>query len=108
MEEHVNIGGLDTLVTLRAVTIGRSKDGSKTNIFRDHGDVFAHIERRIDEQVNTGNLEEGEFIQLTIYKVPQLTTRWQVKIEGVSYGITAIDPISRLSPLCILTIHALD
>lgn len=108
MEEQVNIGGLDTLVTLRAVTIGRSKDGSKTYNFRDHGDVFAHIERRIDEQVNTGNLEEGEFIQLTIYKVPQLTTRWQVKIEGVSYGITAIDPISRLSPLCILTIHALD
>ena len=58
--------------------------------------------------MNTGNLEEGEFIQLTIYKVPQLTTRWQVKIEGVSYEITAIDPISRLSPLCILTIHALD
>ena len=55
MEEQVNIGGLDTLVTLRAVTIGRSKDGSKTYNFRDHGDVFAHIERRIDEQVNTGN-----------------------------------------------------
>ena len=108
MEDQVNIGGLDTLVTLRIVTIGRSKDGSKTYNCRDYGDVYAHIERRIDEQVNTGNLEEGEFIQLTIYKVPQLTTRWQVKIDGISYEITAIDPISRLSSFCILTIHALD
>lgn len=108
MEDQVNIGGLDTLVTLRIVTIGQSRDGSKTYSFRDYSDVYAHIERRVDEQVNTGNLEEGEFIQLTIYKVPQLTTRWQVKIGDVSYEITAIDPISRLSQFCILTIHALD
>lgn len=108
MENRINIGDLDTLVTLRECTIGRNAEGAKTYTFSDFRDVYAKVERRVNEQVNTGNLEEGDFVQLTIYKVPELTTRWQVRIDGVSYEITAIDPVSRVSPLCILTIHALD
>ena len=108
MANEVNIGNLDTLVMLRSVTKGRSADGYKTTVFEDFRQVYAQVERRVDEQVNTGNLEQGDFVQLTIYKVPELTTRWQVKIGASSYEITALDPIDRLSPYCILTIHALD
>ena len=43
-----------------------------------------------------------------VYKVKPLTTRWRVVVEGRSYEITGIDPISRVSPLCHLTLHAVD
>ena len=67
MANEVNIGNLDTLVMLRSVTKGRSADGSKTTVFEDFRQVYAQVERRVDEQVNTGNLEQGDFVQLTIY-----------------------------------------
>lgn len=108
MENRINIGDLDTLVTLRSCTIGQTGEGGKVYNFRNFRDVYAKVDRRVNEQVNTGNLEEGDFVQLTIYKVAELDTRWQVKIDGVFYEITAIDPVSRYSPLCILTIHALN
>ena len=41
-------------------------------------------------------------------KVKGLTTRWRVVVEERSYEITGIDPISRVSPLCHLTLHAVD
>ena len=108
MDKAINIGTLDTLVTLRSCTLSQNAEGAKKYTFADFRNVYANIDRRINEQLNTGNYEEGDFIQLTIYKVPEMNTRWQVAIGSVSYEITAIDPISRLSPLCILTLHALD
>lgn len=108
MANEVNIGTLDTLVTLRTVVESQSAEGAKKYSFADFRNVYGNVDRRVNEQVNTGNLEEGDFVALTIYKVPELTTRWQVKIDGLSYEITAIDPIDRLSPFCILTLHALD
>lgn len=42
------------------------------------------------------------------YKVAALTTRWRVVLDGKTYAITAIDPISRVSPLCELTLNIVE
>lgn len=108
MENRINIGTLDTLVTVRQAVQSRNAQGAKSFTYSDYACVYANIDRRVDERVATGNLEEGQYIQLTIYKIPPLTTRWRVEVDGRSYEITGIDPIERVSPLCILSLHAID
>lgn len=105
MAEFFNIGTLDTLVTIRKCIITSGRQGGKSYTFTDYSTVYANVDLRVNEQVNEGNLEQGEFINLTIYKIPELTTRWQVSFGGRIYEITAIDPISRLSPVCTLSLH---
>lgn len=108
MDNQINIGTLDTLVTILSCETSRNREGAKVFTFPSFRDVYANVDRHADEQVNTGNLEQGEYITLTIYKIPELTTRWRVRVEGQTFEITGIDPISRVSPLCILSLHALD
>ena len=108
MENRVNIGELDTLVTLKQAAISSGTQGEKKFTFTDYGEVFAKVERNVSELVSDTNLEEGQYIRLTIYKVPALTTRWQVVVSGRSYEITAIDPVSRFSPVCVLNLHAVS
>jgi len=108
MENRINIGQLDTLVLLRSCVITYGRQGAKKYTFQDYGQVYAKVERTVSETVTNTNLEEGQEITLTIYKVQDLTTRWRVVVDGRSYEITAIDPISRVSPLCQLTLHAVD
>lgn len=108
MDSHVNIGTLDTLVTVQKCVISYGSEGGKTYTFTDFRDVYGNVDRRISEQVSIGNLEDGDYIALTIYKIPELTTRWRVKIDGQAYEITAIDLIERISPFCTLTLHAVD
>lgn len=108
MDNQFNIGTLDTLVTILSCVMSRNGEGAKTFVFPEFRDVYANVDRRVDEQVNTGNLEQGQYINLTIYKIPELTTRWRVRVEGRAYEITGIDPISRVSPLCTLSLHALE
>jgi len=108
MENKINIGELDTKVLLRSCVISYGKQGAKKYTFQDHSEVFAKVEREVAENVTNTNLEEGQEITLTIYKVASLTTRWRVVVEGRTYEISGIDPISRVSPLCHLTLHAVD
>lgn len=108
MENWINIGELDTLVLLRSCVITYGAQGAKKYSFQDYGEVYANVEREASENVTNTNLEEGQEITLTIYKVKTLTTRWRVVVEGRSYEITGIDPISRVSPFCKLTLHAVD
>lgn len=108
MDNRINIGSLDTLVIVLKGEQSRNSQGAKSFTYTEHSRVFANVDRRIDEQVVTGNLEEGQFISLTVYKIAELTTRWRVVVEGRTYEITAIDPIERLSPFCILSLHAID
>lgn len=108
MENRINIGELDTLVTIQRCTIGHGTQGQKTYTFADYGKVFAKVDRQVDEVVNNTNLEEGQNVSLTCYKIAELTTRWRVIIDGRRYAITAIDPVSRVSPLNILSLHAVD
>ena len=108
MPAVVNIGELDTLVTIQECIITSGTQGNKSYSFADFRQVYANVDRRVDERLSIGNLEEGDYITLAIYKIPQLTTRWRVKLEGRSYEITSIDPIDRLSPICNLSLHAID
>ncbi len=108
MDNYFNIGTLDTLVTIQKCVISKGVEGSKSYTFTDYSSVYANVEQRIDEQVSIGNLEQGDYVSLTIYKIPELTTRWRVKIDGRVYEITAIDPIDRLFPVCTLSLHAID
>lgn len=108
MSAGINIGELDTLVTLQRCTIGRGDKGQKTYSFADHSQVWAKMSGSYGESVSRGNLEEGNPLEATIYKVKDLTTRWRVVWGGRTYSITGIDPISRLSPLCVLTLDTID
>ena len=108
MENRVNIGELDTLVTVRSCVITSGQEGAKQFTYSHFRDVYAKVERNVNETVANTNLEEGDYVQLTIYKIPQLTTRWQIVLEGREYEITGIDPISRVSPVFVLSIHSIN
>lgn len=108
MENRINLGELDTLVTIKSCTITTGSQGEKKFSFSTYGDVYAKLDRNVSEIVANTNLEEGKYVLLTIYKIRQLDTTWQVVVNGLSYEITGIDPVSRISPVCTLTLHALD
>lgn len=105
---YFNTGDLDTLVTINRCTITRDAEGGKKYAFSKFRDVYANVDRNISEQVNIGNLEGGDYINLTIYKIPELDTTWQVVVKGQQYEITNINLGDRLSPFCTLTLHAVD
>ena len=105
---YFNTGDLDTLVTIKSCTITNDAEGGKKYTFTKFRDVYANVDRNISEQVSIGNLEGGDYIVLTIYKIPELNSTWQVVVAGQKYEITAIDLGDRLSPFCTLTLHAVD
>ena len=108
MENRINFGELDTKVLLRSCEITYGAQGAKKYTFRDYAEVFAKVDRNVSESVTNTNLEQGVDITLTIYKVAALTTRWRVVLDGKAYEITGIDPISRISPLCHLTLNIVE
>ncbi len=105
MENKFNIGTLDTLVTIQKCIITRGDEGDKRYTFTDFANVYANVDLRANEQVSEGNLEQGESITMTIYKIAELTTRWRVKYDGNLYEITGIDLLERVSPVCTLALH---
>jgi head-tail adaptor len=108
MENRINIGELDTLVTLQTAVQTIGAQGESVTTFRDHSRVYAKVDRTVNEMVSDGNYEAGQDIALTVYKVPSLTTRWRVVVDGKPYEIRSIDPVSRVSPLCTLSLAAIE
>jgi len=108
MESKFNLGQLDTLVTVKKGTQSTGPQGEKKFTYTFFRDVYAKVERNVSEIVANTNLEEGDYVQLTIHKIPELTTRWRIVLEGRDYEITGIDPISRVSPVCVLSIHSIN
>lgn len=108
MENSINIGELDTLVSIQKCVTTQGAQGNKKTEYTEHSRVWAKVERNINEMVNNANLEETNNIELTCYKIPDLSVRWRVVIDGIPYNITAIDPISRVSPLNILSLEGID
>lgn len=102
------IGGMDTLVEIQAGAAAKGSQGQKSFVFTHHSDVYARVDRNTEEAVSNGNLEEGHTLRLTVYKIPALTTRWRVLVDGKPYEIVSVDPVSRISPVCILTVNAID
>ena len=105
---HINIGQLDTKITVVQITLRRGSQGQKQRTQSVYGDVMAFLEPLTDEMVSDDNLEARTGMSVTIYKIPALTVRWQLVIGGVPYEIRSIDPISRWSPLCTLTAYTIE
>ena len=108
MENNINIGELDTLVTMQKCVISQGAQGNKRLEYSDHSRVWAKVERNINQMVSNANLEEDNSIELTCYKIAELDRNWRVIIDRVPYEITAIDPVGRISPLNILTLRGID
>lgn len=107
MESRFNLGELETLVTVNRCTQSTGSQGEKEFTYSFFRDVYAKVERNVSDMVANTNLEEGDYVQLTIHKIPELTTRWQIVLDGVDYEITGIDPVSRISPVCVLSLHSI-
>lgn len=108
MENKLNLGELDTRVIVQECYITTGPEGEKVMQYVPFSRPFAKIERIASEAVSHDNLEEGQRLSLTMYKIPEMTTRWRIVIDEVPYEITAIDSISRVSPLCLLSVSAID
>ena len=99
---------MDTLVEIQEGEVVRGDQGQKSYQYTHHSDVYARIERDTEETISMGNLEEGHTLRLTMYKIPALTTRWRVLVGGKPYEIASVDPVSRISPVCVLTVGAIN
>ena len=108
MENKLNIGEMDTLVQLVPMTQSRGTQGEKIWTPGTPRQVYAKLESTVDETVGDGNLEADHRMVATVYKVAELNTRWRVVAEGQTFEILSIDPVSRVSPLCQLTLSSLD
>ncbi len=108
MMTNADIGNMDTLVMLQSCVITRNDQGAKVKTYANFRKVWAKIDHSVDEQVSLGNLEAGHVIYLTIYKVPELDTRWRVLIGEDAWQITAIDSLDRLSPVYRLTLQSIS
>ena len=108
MENLINIGELDTLVTLLAPSVTLGSEGEKKSTYAEHSQVFAKVDRDTTDSLAYDNFDGRDNVSLTIYKVPAMSTRWEVVIEGKTYEILSIDPVSRVSPLCILSLQSID
>ena len=103
-----NLGELDTLVTIRSCVIEKNDKGAKRYQFPFHSKVWAKVSRTVDEMVDNQNLEALHTVTLTMYKIKEMTTRWQVVLEGKAYEVVSIDPIERASHLCTVAIRSID
>lgn len=103
----INAGEFDHLVTLRKCTLSTGSSGAKKYVLSDYAKVWAKIERDVSENVLDLNLEQGNIIVATLYKTKDLTSRWQVIVEGTAYEIQQIDALERMSPFMKLTLHSI-
>lgn len=108
MQNTINIGDLDTLITVKRPTFTVGTQGEKIVTYAEHSRVYAKIDKTVDERVDASNLASAYLITATVYKIADLTTRWRVEVGGKPYEITGIDTVSRWPPLCLLTLSAID
>lgn len=108
MAGNIGIGDLDTLVTVQRCEITTGDRGQKVYDWQCCRNVYAHVDRTVGEQVADGNLEQGQSLTLTMYKIDGLSTRWRVLVDGVPYAIEGIDPLGRISPLCEVSVRSIE
>ena len=108
MENRINIGELDTLVTLLAPAATLGSEGEKKSTYSSYSSVFAKVDRDTTDSLAYDNYDGRDNVSLTIYKVKAMNTRWQVVIDGKTYEILSIDQVSRVSPLCVLSLQSID
>lgn len=106
--EDWGIGDFVTKVRMQSCEVSTGDTGEKIYNWRCVRDLFAKVEVSVDEVIDNGNLEQGQALTLTVWKVPGLTTRWRVLIGGVPYSIEGIDPVSRISPVCRISVRSIE
>ena len=106
--EKIGIGTLDTLVLVQSATRSTGAQGQKTTTYADFREVYAKVERSSSESVGDYNVESGQSLTLTMYKIPEMTTRWRIKVAGKPYEISAIDDVKRTSLFCTVSLRAID
>ena len=108
MPDVYQIGDFDEMVTIRERVVATGNQGQKTYAWRERSRVWAKVVRRASEMVDNGNLEDGKSLEVHIYKIPGLDTRWRVVVDGKPYEVRSVDMIGRLSPVCVLSLFAID
>ena len=108
MADKWGIGDFDELVTIQRPVAGIGDQGQKRRSWEDHSRVWAKVVRNISQMVDYGNLEDGRSLECHIYKITGLDTRWQVVVDGKPYEIRSVDMVDRLSPVCVLSLFAID
>jgi len=108
MENKYNIGTFDTLVTLYAPTASMGSEGEKKSTYSVHSQVYANVDREITDQLAFDNFDGEDNAAIIIYKVRGMNTRWQVGISGHLYEVVSIDTVSRVSPVCVVSIKSID
>lgn len=106
--DRVNPGDLDTLITVQAFSQVRGSQGQKSKTYTTYRKVWAQVTPATSEAVSDGNYEATTTVTVTLYKITELTTRWRLIINGVSYEITSIDTLSRWSPYCVITARTIS
>lgn len=102
------IGDFDERVTVMRPSLTLGDQGQKRKAWETHSTVWAKVVRRASEMIDNGNLEDGKSLEVRIYKIKDLDTRWQVLVDGKPYEIRNVDNIDRISPVCILSLFAID
>ena len=102
------IGEMDTIVTVLRNVTTLGDQGQKTRSWEEHSRVWAKVTRRVSEMVDNGNLEDGRSLEVTVYKIPCLDTRWRVVVDGKPYEIRSVDMVDRVSPVCVLSLFSID
>ena len=69
MENKINFGQLDTLVTLYAPTQGRGAEGEKYSTYVEFSQVYAKVDRDVTDQLSFDNYDGRDNVSMTIYKV---------------------------------------
>lgn len=106
--DRFNPGELDTRITVLSVAQSLGDEGQKQKTPSVYGDVLAQVVQSTDDFVSDDNYEALTTVSVKIYKIPNLTTRWRLRIDGIEYEIIAVDPISRWSPVCVLTARTIS
>jgi hypothetical protein len=107
MPDNYHIGDFDTLVTILERGISTGDQGNKTYTWKPRSRVWAKVVRNLTEMVDNGNLEDGKSLEIHIYKIPGLDTRWRVLVDNVPYEIRNVNMVSRISPVCILSLFSI-
>jgi head-tail adaptor len=98
MADKVDIGRFDEIVELLECHTTRGTRGEKIETYVPERKTVAHVEPATSETDADSNIYSGRSIVVSMYAVPEMSTRWRIAWRGTPYNIKTIDTIDRLSP----------
>lgn len=99
MADNVNIGKFEEIILLLACETTTDDNGEKVETYHPVKRTLAHVEPATSESDASNNIYSGHSINVTLYRVPGMDTRWRIVWKGKGYNIKTIDPIERISPI---------